>query len=113
MKSLSNFSIHRSSDGSATIARVSSLHDKHINAARKFITEFVDIDGYVGIIRSSVGGAWLHALQLLQSFGETRERPCGTRGTACTARVRAHYLDRGKFVAGSFTAGGSPCGGGT
>ena len=54
MKSLSNRGIHRWSDGSATIARVSPLHDKYINAARKFVTEFVDIGGHVGIIRSSV-----------------------------------------------------------
>ncbi len=57
---------------SVTIARVSSLHDKRINAARKFVTEFIDIGRDVSIIGSSIGGAGLQALQLLQGFGEDR-----------------------------------------
>src|SRR4029077_20210337 len=98
MKSLSNRGIHRWNDGSATISRVSSFKDKYINASRKFFTEFVDIGGHVGIIGSRIGGSWLHALQLLQSFGETRERPRATCGAARVACVCRQRIDRGKLV---------------
>ena len=98
MKSLSNRGIHRCNRRSTSIRRVSPACDEFFNAARKFVTEFIDIGRHVGIIRSGVGGGWLHALQLLQGFGETRERPRGPRGAARAAHVCGQRVDRGKFV---------------
>src|SRR4029077_6257660 len=87
MKSLSNRGIHRSVGGATHNFRVSPARDEFFNAARKRVTEFVDIGGHVGIIRSIAGGGWLHALQLLQGFREARERPRGPHGAGCVARV--------------------------
>ena len=72
MKSLSKRTIARWCDGLATVASASPLRDESFNAARKFVTEFIDIGGHVIIIGSRIGRRGLQALQLLQGFGEDR-----------------------------------------
>jgi hypothetical protein len=96
MKSLSNLSSHRSGCCVRSVNAV-PLGDKHLNSSRKFVTEFIDVGGHV-IIGSRIGVVRLQALQLLQGFGEGRQRAHGGGGAIRpAARVLAHGFHFGQF----------------
>jgi hypothetical protein len=70
MKSLSN-RIQGRNGSSLNIVASSPAVDERINAARKFVTEFIDVGGHVIIVfELGLRQRTLQALQLLQGFGE-------------------------------------------
>ncbi len=101
MKSPSNLS-HGASGICASIASIAPACDESSNAARKFVTEFIDIGGHVVIV---VRSGWQRAaqpLEFLQGFGERGERLRRPHGIDRTLRQRAalcvHGFDGGKLV---------------
>src|SRR5664280_2761951 len=102
MKSLSNLS-HGASGISASIVLVRSAFQERLNAARKFVTEFIDIGGHVVIVR---GPRWrqraAQPLKFLQGFGERGERLRRSyridRTLGQRAALGVHGFDGGELV---------------